>query len=226
MTTFLHQRGYDIIMHCHRSTDDAQQLVATLNQHRQQSVQCVQADLTTMDGLTHIQQSLANQPRLDGVIHNAAVFYPTPMATASMAQWDALFDCNVKAPFFLNQMLAPQLCDSQGCIVNIADIHAEKPLKNYSIYCMTKAALLMQTQSLARELAPTVRVNAVAPGPTLWPDGLENTLNQQQQQDLIERTVLKRLGRPEHIAQAVWHCLTNDYLTGQVINVDGGRSLK
>jgi pteridine reductase len=226
IATFLHARQYNIIMHFHHSTNAARQLAQRLNDLRPDSVSLVCADLTASEDLSIIEQHVAQQGCLHGLIHNASLFYPTPVAEASVTQWDELFACNVKAPFFLSKLLAPYLADSLGCIVNITDIHGEKPLKDYPIYSMTKAALLMQTQSLARELAPKIRVNAVSPGPTLWPEEAGNMLNEQQRQILIERTVLKRLGHPDNIAQAVWHCLSNDYLTGQVITVDGGRSLR
>jgi pteridine reductase len=161
--------------------------------------------------------------RLDALVNNASAFYPTPVGEATAAQWDELFGANVRAPFFLAQAAAPHLAVNSGAIVNLVDIYAERPLPNHSVYCMSKAALAMMTKALARDLAPAVRVNGVAPGAVLWPDaGKSDT----EQAAMIERTPLKRMGTPDDVAGAVlWLLRDAPFVTGEIVRVDGGRHL-
>ncbi|HHC75009.1 MAG TPA: pteridine reductase [Thiothrix sp.] len=221
----LHDAGATIVLHYRHSAQAAQQLQTQLNQRRANSCYLVQGDLletSTLDQL--IEQTLAQTQRLDILVNNASSFYPTPMGKTTVEQWDDLFGTNAKAPFFLSQAAYPALQAHQGCVINIVDIHGSRPLKNYPVYSAAKASLIMLTQALARELAPQVRVNAVAPGAILWP---EMGMNQQADNvELIAKTALKRQGSPEDIAKAV-RFLAQDasYITGQVIAVDGGRLL-
>jgi pteridine reductase len=159
--------------------------------------------------------------RIDVLINNAATFYPTPIGEAVEKDWEDLIGTNLKAPFFLAQAAAPHLKVGQGCIVNMADIYGERPLKDYSIYSVAKAGLIMLTKTLARELGPEIRVNAVAPGAMLWP---EDGIDEMNKQRMISRTPLKRIGKPDDIAETVLFLVGDaDFITGQVIAVDGGR---
>jgi pteridine reductase len=190
---------------------------------RPASVAVIRADLLETSRLSaFVQEAAATWGRLDALINNASSFYPTPVGTATQTQWDELLGSNLKAPFFLCQAAAPYLEQTSGCIVNMADIYAERPLKAYPIYSVAKAGLVMLTKALARELAPAVRVNAVAPGAILWPDNMDDVMRKH----ILSRIALKREGRPEDIARAVLFLVRDgDYVTGQVIAVDGGRSI-
>ena len=161
--------------------------------------------------------------RLDALVNNASGFFPTPVGEATPAQWDALFATNARAPLFLAQAAAPHLARNGGAIVNLTDLYGERPLAGHSIYCMAKAALMMATRSLALELGPQVRVNAVSPGAILWPeDGGDDAARQA----MLQRTPLARTGTPEEVAEAVrWLLQDATYCTGQVIHLDGGRRL-
>ncbi len=219
----LHAGGARIVLHYRASETAALALQAELNAQRAHSVVLVQADL--LDVAAHptlVQQAAATWGRLDVLINNASSFYPTPVGEVTESQWDDLLGTNLKAPFFLSQAAAPLLKTQNGCIVNIVDIHAERPLKDYPVYSMAKAGLVMLTRALASELGPQVRVNAVAPGAILWPENMDTAT----QQRIISRTFLKRQGNPRDIAKAVRFLITNaDYMSGQVLTVDGGRSL-
>jgi pteridine reductase len=169
-----------------------------------------------------IDQTVQIFARLDAVVNNAATFYPTPVGEITADDWETLIGANLRAPLFIAQAAAPALKKTQGAIVNITDIHAERPLKNYVLYSVAKAGLVGLTRSLARELAPEIRVNAVAPGPILWPD--DDTFDELSRQRIISHTPLKREGTPEDIAKAVLFLLAEaTYVTGETINVDGGR---
>lgn len=223
-TRFLHQHGANIIIHYRNSREGALALQNELQAIRPDSVGLVQGDLldsNTIDKL--ISQSLQQFGRLDVLINNASSFYPTAVGQISEDQWDDLIGTNMKAPFFLSQAAAPHLQPQQGCIINIVDIHAERPLKGYPVYSMAKAGLVMMTKALAGELGPDVRVNAIAPGAILWP---EHELDEAMQEKIISRTFLKRRGDPADIAQtALFLITTATYMTGQILAVDGGRSL-
>jgi len=221
IANLLHAQQWNIILHYHHSTDAALNLVHSLNQQRENSAYAIQADLTNFDYYPElITHAVQRWERLDALVNNAATFFPTPIAAATTQEWHTLFDTNVKSPFFLTQAALPYLREHNGNIVNITDTHADgRPLKQYSIYNMTKAALLMQTQSLARDLAPNIRVNAVAPGVSIWEDTVTDL-----QQEILQRTPLKRAGTAEETAKAVRYLLEDaTYTTGSVVYVDGGR---
>lgn len=224
MAQLLHAAGFRVIIHYRRSANAAEALAHKLNEQRTGSSVCLQADLLDMDSLSELAQKAQEcWGRLDALINNASSFYPTPLGESDQAQWDDLMGSNLRAPYFLSQACWPFLQQAQGAIVNIVDIHADRPLKGHPIYSMAKAGLAMMTKSLAREMAPEVRVNGVAPGAILWPEqGLENF----QKQEILDRVALKRKGSPHDIARAVRYLLVDaDYVTGQIIAVDGGRSL-
>jgi pteridine reductase len=163
--------------------------------------------------------------RLDLLVNNASGFYQTPIMQATTAEWDDLLTSNAKGAFFLAQAAFSELKKHEGSIVNIADIHAKRPLRHYSVYCIAKAALVMATQVLAREFAPYVRVNAVSPGNVAWPEA-SNTITPAQQHEIIDKIPLQRQGTPEDIAQAVYYLSQARYVTGQILAVDGGRGIK
>lgn len=221
ISQFLHQQGMSVAIHCHTSVAQAQQLTDQLNAQRNHSAIVIEANLNDMNQHKKIIQKIRETwGRLDVVINNASIFFPTPYANASLTEFDDLINTNLKAPFFLTQAALPLLQANKGSIINITDIHAQKPLKNYTLYTMSKAGLKMMTESLAKELAPTLRVNAVAPGSILWP---EKNLDIHQREKIIQKIALKRQGQPIDIAKAVWFLIDCDYITGQTIIVDGGR---
>lgn len=220
----LHQAGYRVLLHYQHSETAALALVAELNQSRAESALALRADLAVMAEVSALaQQVLALAPELDGLINNAAQFFPGHVADVTEHDWNRLFDSNLKAPFFLTQLLLPALTAAQGSVVNIVDIYAQRPLRGYPVYSVSKAALQAMTQALARELAPIVRVNAVAPGAILWP---ETGSSEAAKAELLERVALQRCGEAEDIARAVGYLLQEAvYTTGQTLTVDGGRSL-
>lgn len=220
----LHDQGMNLVLHYRSSEQEARSLAQQFNRRRAHSAVLVQADLQRVDALPAvIAQALSAWGRLDALVNNASSFFRTPVGSITGAQWDVLIDSNLKAPLFLSQAAAPALGERDGCIVNITDIHAERPLKGYCVYSIAKGGLVMLTKALARELGPRVRVNAVAPGAILWP---EQELDDRGKQEIIARTALKRQGAPDDIAHAVLFLLRDGaYVTGQVITVDGGRSL-
>ena len=220
----LHAQGMNLILHYRSSQDNAQQLQQELLAKRPDSVILVQADLLNSAKLTStVMNSMNAWGRLDALINNASSFYPTPLGTISEQQWDDLIGTNLKAPLFLAQAAEPVLRKYCGSIINITDIHADRPLKNHCVYSAAKAGLVMLTKSLARDLGPQIRVNAVAPGAILWP---EKGLDELTKRRILSNTALKRRGGPEDIARAVLFLLRDaGYITGQTITVDGGRSL-
>ena len=224
ITRRLHRDGYDLALHYRASQAEMTALLAELNAARPRSAIALQADLAAFDRLPAlIASTVGHFGRLDALVNNASSFYPTPIGTATPAQWDELFASNAGAPFFLAQAAAPHLRATRGGIVNLGDIHGESPLANHPIYCMSKAATLMLSKSLALDLAPEVRVNAIAPGAILWPD---HHTDEAAQAAMLARTPLPRLGSPEEIAAAVsWLLGDASYVTGQTLHVDGGRHL-
>jgi pteridine reductase len=222
----LHDNGMNIVLHYNASEEEAVKVSEELNKKRNHSAVAIQADLLEPESEKLLVQHAADVwKRLDVLVNNASRFYRTAIGKVTEYAWDDLINSNLKAPFFLAQAAAPILAASQGCIVNITDIHAERPLKDYSVYCISKSGLLMMTKVLAKELGPLVRVNAVAPGAILWPEG-KNTLSDPEKQKIIDQTALKREGNPEDIAKAVLFFVRDaDYVTGQVMDVDGGRKL-
>jgi pteridine reductase len=219
----LHGAGANLMLHYRASAGEARLLQAELNHQRKDSVALIQADLLDLGKVPSlIDQTVQSFGRLDALINNAASFYPTPIGEITPEDWENLIGADLRAPLFIAQAAAPALKKSLGAIVNITDIHAERPLKNYVLYSIAKAGLVGLTRSLARELAPEIRVNAVAPGPILWPD--DDAFDELSRQRIISHTPLKREGTPEDIAKAVHFLLTEaTYVTGETINVDGGR---
>lgn len=220
----LHAAGCTVAIHYRNSADEAEALALELNGIRADSAAVFAGaleDHPTPERL--IGDVVALLGRLDGLVNNASAFYPTPIGETTAAQWDDLFAANARAPFFLAQAAAPALRESKGAIVNIVDIYAERPLAGHVVYSMAKAALEMLTLALAKDLAPDVRVNAVAPGAILWP---ASGKPEEAAEALIAKTPLARKGEPDDVAEAVrWLMLDARYTTGQVIRVDGGRAL-
>lgn len=223
----LHAAGANVMVHYRTATADAEALVDEFNALRASSAISQQADLLDVGALSAlVTRTVAHFGRLDALINNASSFFATPLGSIDLADWDDLVGSNFKAPLFLSQAAAPHLKATHGAIVNIADIHAERPLAGYPLYCAAKAGLIGLTRALAVELAPEVRVNAVAPGPILWPDdGESDAFDAAARERIVAHTLLKRSGEPQDIARTVRFLLDEaTYVTGQVINVDGGRS--
>jgi pteridine reductase len=220
----LHTAGACVVIHYSTSVTAAEDLISELNAIRPGSCLGYQAELGSVESLRNmISEVILLTGGLDILVNNASSFHPTPVGSITEKDWEQLFDSNLKGPLFLSQAAAPYLKASKGCIINMVDIHAQRPLAKHSVYCAAKAGLVMLTQSLAQELGPEVRVNAVAPGIIIWP---ETDQNKATQQDLISRTALKREGMPAEIAQTVLFLAQSaTYITGQVIAVDGGRTL-
>jgi len=221
----LHGAGANLMLHYRASAGEARLLQAELNHTRPNSVSLIQADLLDLNKLPSVvEQTLQAFGRLDALVNNASTFSPTPVGEITEAAWSDLIGTNLQVPLFLAQAAAPALRKTQGAIVNLSDIHAERPLKNYVVYSIAKSGLAGLTRSLARELAPEVRVNAVAPGPILWPD--DESFDELSRQRIISHTPLKREGTPDDIARAVHFLLADaNYITGETINVDGGRNM-
>ncbi len=219
----LHAQGMNLVIHYRSSEQEAHRLQQELHDIRPESVMLVRGDLLRGPKLSQnlVYETMEAFGRIDVLINNAATFYPTPIGEAVEKDWEDLIGTNLKAPFFLAQAAAPHLKVGQGCIVNMADIYGERPLKDYSIYSVAKAGLIMLTKTLARELGPEIRVNAIAPGAMLWP---EDGIDEMNKQRMISRTPLKRIGKPDDIAETVLFLVGDaDFITGQVIAVDGGR---
>jgi pteridine reductase len=220
----LHADGCNVLLHYHQSATAAQALADELNQHRPHSAQCLHADLCQLAAIeTLAEQAINVWGGVDALINNAAQFFPGSIGQVTESDWSLLMDSNLKAPFFLSQALAPALQARQGCVINISDIHAEKGLQGFAVYSISKAGLIAMTHCLAKELAPTVRVNAIAPGAILWP---ERPINDSEKAEIMQRIALQRCGEAMDIAKAVRYLLTDaGYVTGQTLTVDGGRHL-
>lgn len=221
---YLHAQGANIILHYRNSKNEAQALAKELNDLRADSVRIYQAQLQDINALQKLAD-VAEQAwgGVDVLINNASAFYATEIAEATESQWDDLLASNLKSPFFLIQALAPGLSKRQGCVVNIVDIHAERGLPGFPVYSISKAGLAALTKILAKELAPQIRVNAVAPGAILWP---EHESDEQQKQEIRAKVALQRTGCPDDIAKAIAYLIYDaEYMTGQVLTVDGGRTL-
>lgn len=225
MTRLLHGAGANIDVHYHRSAHAANALATELNAQRANSVQVLQADLLEVNRLpTLIEAALRHFATLDVLINNASTFYPTPVGEITHTQWDDLIGSNLKAPLFLTQAAGAALRQSRGLVLNIVDIHGMRPLRNYPVYSVAKAGLIMLTRSLARELGPLVRVNGIAPGPVMWP--ADGSADQALQQKIVARTALQRAGSALDIARAaLFFCADAPFVTGQILPVDGGRSI-
>lgn len=220
----LHGAGCVVAIHYGRSQGEAQALAAELNAIRPGSAAIFPAALEDDATLPPLVAAVIERfGHLDGLVNNASAFYPTPIGETTSSQWDDLFAANARAPFFLAQAAAPALREAKGAIVNIVDIYAERPLAGHVVYSMAKAALVMLTQALAKDLAPEIRVNAVAPGAILWP---ESGKPEEAADALIAKTPLAHKGEPADVAEAVrWLLMDAHYTTGQVVRVDGGRTL-
>ena len=224
ITRELHRRGFTVIIHYRHTESPALALANQLNAIRTNSAHCLQADLTSLKEVKELAvNALQLSGRIDALVNNASSFYPTKMTDCTTEDWDALINSNLKGPFFLCQALAASLKDNQGCIVNIIDIHSERPMQEFPIYSIAKAGVAMMTKSLAKELAPDVRVNGVSPGAILWP---EQEPDNERKTSLLEKIPMQRTGQSSDIALTVAFLIDDaPYISGQIIAVDGGRSL-
>ena len=224
MAMRLHAEGMNIALHHHRSTGEAAQLRAMLEKNRPGSTSLHRFDLREVGSAgALLEEVLGTHDSLSALINNASCFYPTPIGSAGEDDWDTLINTNLRAPYFLAQAAASSLAESHGCIVNLSDIYAETPLREHSIYNISKAGLQMLTASLAVELAPHVRVNAIAPGPILWP---ESGVPAQASEKVLSTTPMARMGSAEEIAGAALYLIRDaTYTTGATLPVDGGRRL-
>jgi pteridine reductase len=221
---FLHGEGCNVFLHYRSSKEAALQLCYEFNQMRPDSAYMMQADLLNGEELEAlVSEACMAWGGIDVLVNNASSFYPTAVADVTEQQWDDLMGSNLKAPFFLAKLLSETLANNRGCIVNIADIHAERGLKGYPVYSIAKAGLVAMTKILAKEFGPSIRVNAVAPGAILWH---KNNLSEREKQEILQRVALRRDGEPDDIAKAVLFLIKDaDYITGQILTVDGGRTL-
>jgi pteridine reductase len=220
----LHAAGANVIVHFRSSAEPAAELARELNQARPESARVAECDLLDIEQLPALARTAAEAfGSLDILVNNASTFYPTPLGDITEIDWHDLIGTNLKAPLFLSQAAAPALRISGGLILNIADIHGMRPLSRHPVYSVAKAGLIMLTKSLAREMGPQVRVNAIAPGPVMWPeDGMDTHLKEA----IIDRTALKRPGSTDDVARAaVFFACEAPYVTGQILAVDGGRSV-
>ena len=220
----LHAAGMNIVIHYRSSQQAADELSYELNEVRANSAAVVQADLDDDHAYGKlIEDSVEIWGQLDVLVNNASSFFPTEVGSITLGHWHNLMNSNLKAPLFLSQAATPFLKETRGCIINMVDIHAFRPMKKHPVYCAAKAGLAMLTQSLAKELGPEIRVNGIGPGAILWPD---NDMDENTKQHIIERTALKRHGEPKDIAKAILFLVRDaDYITGHIVPVDGGRSL-
>lgn len=220
----LHEAGANVAIHYLNSAEDAEQLASKLNETRSDSAVTVRGDLNNTAALKQMIDHLIKRVgRLDILVNNASSFYPTPLESITEQHWDDLLGINLKAPLFLSKVALPHLKQNGGVIINIVDVHAQRPLKNHPVYSSAKAGLAMLTRSLAKDLSPEVRVNGVSPGAILWP---ESGISEQLKKNIIAQIPLKRPGAPADIAAAVVFLVRDaPYITGEIIAVDGGRSV-
>ena len=220
----LHHRGCTVFLHYHSSSDDVAALAGRMNDTRPARAIMVRADLGSAEQVELlVEQIRSHTDRLDLLVNNASRFYPATAGSTGSKHWDDLMDSNLRGPFFLTQALLPELSFAGGAVVNMLDVHAERPMPGHAVYCMAKAGLRMMTLALARDLGPGIRVNGVAPGAILWPENESSPLDQAE---ILDKVVMRRAGTPEDIASAVTYLgLDAPYVTGQVLAVDGGRSL-
>ena len=221
---FLHDHDCNVFLHYKTAEAEAIELSNQFNLKRENSSCIMQADLLIEEERSALAKAASIKwGGIDVLINNASSFYPTAISDVSEQQWDELLGSNLKAPFFLAQSLSKTLTLNKGCIINIVDIHAERGLPGYSVYSIAKAGLQAMTKILAKELAPSIRVNGIAPGAILWPEKLSS---EQDQSDTLQRIALERCGEPLDIAKAIWYLINDaDYMTGQTLTVDGGRTL-
>ena len=224
IVTRLHANGARVAIHYRGSADEAEALSGRLNDIRRDSAATFQADLLQTDRLPDLVAQVVDWgARLDFLVNNASTFYPTPVGTITESEWTDLIGSNLKAPLFLSQAAAPALKKSSGAIINLVDIHSQRPLRNHPVYGPAKAGLAMLTRALAKDLAPEIRVNGISPGAILWP---EDGLSDASQQAILQQVPLQRAGDPDDIAGCVLYLLRDaNYITGQIIAVDGGRSI-
>jgi len=220
----LHSMGMRLVVHYHHSADEARSLQQELHQIRPDSVILVAADLRCTKQVRQLAKTAVTSfGRLDVLFNNASAFFPTPVGATTESQWEQLISVNLRAPYFLAQALAPTLTEHRGCIINMVDIYAQRPLQEHPVYCAAKAGLASLTRSLARELGPQVRVNGIAPGVIEWP---ENFCDELARRRMIASTPLKKTGSPQDVAELAWfliHCA--GFINGQIVAVDGGRSI-
>ncbi len=224
IVTRLHAKGADVAIHYRSSSQEAENLAGRLNSERSDSAATFRADLLDMEQISPLIEEVRDwRGRLDALVNNASTFYPTPVGSITEDHWLDLMGSNLKAPLFLSQAAAPELAKHNGAIVNIVDIHSQRPLRNHAVYGPAKAGLAMLTRSLAKDLAPQVRVNGVSPGAILWP---EDGMSDAAQHSILRQVPLQRPGEPDDIAGCVSYLLCDaSYVTGQIIAVDGGRSV-
>jgi len=217
----LHQANFNIIIHYNSSELAAQNLADELNSIRASSATTRQALLSNMEDIEQLCKSIDS---LDVLINNASVFYPTPISRLNSSDYQNIMNTNLMGPLFLSSTLSAKLTQNQGCIINIVDIHGDRPLRNHTIYNISKAAIGMMTKTLAKELAPNIRVNGVSPGSILWPENAAE-LTSSQKQSMLEKIALNKQGSAQDIAKTVLFLIQSNYITGQIVAVDGGRSL-
>jgi pteridine reductase len=222
----LHRRGWNLVIHYRSREHQARELAESLNQERAESVFCLQADLSISAHIKRLADAtIARWGRLDALINNAAVFYPNPTEIATEEDWNTILHTNLRAPFFLLQACLPALKKTRGSVVNMIDIYSEKPLDDHPLYCASKAGLASLTRSWAKDLAPDVRVNGVSPGAILWPEN-DGEMDKDHQRAILDKTPLARTGDPDDIAKTIVFLICDaPFITGQIISVDGGRSL-
>ena len=219
---YLHEKGFNIILHYNNSETEAKAMEEELNKIRRNSCSIIKANFncdTSTDELVAKVNEITNT--LNVLINNASSFYPTPLGKASLIEWRDLTDTNATTPLFLAQALLHHLKKAKGCVINISDSLVKNGIKDYSLYSAAKSALEGITKSLAKELAPEVRVNGIAPGAILWPD--DKDLSDQEKESILKKVAIGRIGKPEDIASSIFFLTQSKYITGQVINVDGGR---
>ncbi|SMN16532.1 FolM Alternative dihydrofolate reductase 1 [uncultured Candidatus Thioglobus sp.] len=217
----LHQADFNLIIHYNASKTAAQALADEFNLTRDSSAIIIQAELSNIEDINQLYQSI-NQ--LDVLVNNASVFYPTPIDSINNTDYQKIMNTNLMGPLFLSTTLSDKLSKTQGCIINIVDIHGDRPLRNHSIYNISKAAIAMMTKTLAKEFAPNIRVNGVSPGSILWPEN-DAQLSHNQKQSMLNKIALNKQGSASDIANTVLFLAQSNYITGQIIAVDGGRSL-
>ena len=217
----LHENNFKIIIHCNQSLKKAQLLSDELNSVIKDSSGVISGNLNNIESISSIVNSIDS---LDLLVNNASVFYPKSVDNSEIDDWNDVINVNLRAPFFLSKGLIKKLSISSGSIINIIDIHADRPLKNHAVYNISKAGLKMMTQTLAKELAPNIRVNGVSPGSILWPEASAE-ISEAEKKLMLERIALNRQGSPQDIADTVLFLANSDYITGQIINIDGGRTL-
>ena len=217
----LHENNFKIIIHCNQSLKKAQLLSDELNSVIKDSSGVISGNLNNIESISSIVNSIDS---LDLLVNNASVFYPKSVDNSEIDDWNDVINVNLRAPFFLSKGLSKKLSIRSGSIINIIDIHADRPLKNHAVYNISKAGLKMMTQTLAKELAPNIRVNGVSPGSILWPEASAE-ISEAEKKLMLERIALNRQGSPQDIADTVLFLANSDYITGQIINIDGGRTL-